>query len=64
MYTIVCIINDSQVGYTPLIFASKNSCLPICEFLVGAGADIDHAAKEVFHAYEYNDVTLIYTFRS
>ena len=50
MYTIVCIINDSQAGYTPLMFASMNGCLPVCEFLVGAGADI-HSADKV-HIYE------------
>ena len=32
-------------GYTPLSYASDNGHLPVCEFLVGAGAKVDHAEK-------------------
>jgi hypothetical protein len=32
---------------TPLSLASDKGHLPVCEFLVRAGAKVDHAANEV-----------------
>ena len=42
---------------TPLSLASKEGHLPVCEFLVKAGADKDHADKvrllRIQHVLEY-----------
>jgi hypothetical protein len=49
---------------TPLSFASDKGHLPVCEFLVRAGAEIGHEDKvQKIYIHPYNDenVKLIYS---
>ncbi len=45
---------------TPLAFAAKNGHLPVCELLIGAGADRDHTSKvRILHEYLRTYVIII-----